>query len=107
MKLIIAIAHDRDKNRVTDSLVRNGLSFTKIGSTGGFLREGNVTLLVGVEDEKAEEALDILRTACGSSEKFVNAALPGGMSVVPPQPIRVAAGGVVAFVVSVDSFERF
>jgi len=40
MKLVITVVHDRDKSKITESLLRNGFKFTKIGSTGGFLREG-------------------------------------------------------------------
>ena len=112
MKLIIAIAHERDKHKLGDALTQNGLTFTKLGSTGGFLRQGNVTVLIGVEDDDAPRVMAIIRDACQSSEAFVNvppemsgpAAILGALS---PQPVRVEAGGAVAFVVNVDSFERF
>ncbi len=112
MKLIIAIAHERDKHRLGDALLQNGLTFTKLGSTGGFLRQGNVTVLIGVEDNDVARVMDIIKSACGSSEEFVN--LPGqtasgvpALNVFPPHPIRVEAGGAVAFVLQVDSFTRF
>ena len=47
MKLIVAVLHDRDQKRASEALLRAGHKFTKIASTGGFLREGNVTLLIG------------------------------------------------------------
>ena len=78
MKLIIAIAHERDKHKLGDALLQSGLTFTKLGSTGGFLRQGNVTVLI----------------------------VPA-LNVLPPHPIRVEAGGAVAFVLQVDSFARF
>jgi uncharacterized protein YaaQ len=112
MKLIIAIAHERDKHKLGDALLQNGLTFTKLGSTGGFLRQGNVTVLIGVEDDDVARVMDIIKIACGSSEEFVN--LPGqaasnvsALASLPPHPIRVEAGGAVAFVLQVDSFERF
>lgn len=112
MKLIVAIAHERDKHRLGDALLQNGLTFTKLGSTGGFLRQGNVTVLIGVEDAEVPRALDVIEEACRSSEGFVN--LPGDlMGSVPvlgafaPHPVRIEAGGAVAFVLSVDSFKRF
>ncbi|MDQ2798917.1 MAG: cyclic-di-AMP receptor [Armatimonadota bacterium] len=112
MKLIIAIAHERDKHKLGDALLENGLTFTKLGSTGGFLRQGNVTVLIGVDDEDAARVLDVIKDACQSSEGYVN--LPGEMVGSVPtlaafasHPVRVEAGGAVAFVVSVDSFERF
>jgi uncharacterized protein YaaQ len=112
MKLIIAIAHERDKHKLADALLQNGLTFTKLGSTGGFLRQGNVTVLIGVEDDDAGRVLDVIKASCRTSEGYVN--LPGEMvGTVPalaafsPHPVRVEAGGAVAFVLTVDSFERF
>jgi len=112
MKLIIAIAHERDKHRLGDALLENGLTFTKLGSTGGFLRQGNVTVLIGVEDDDTARVLDIIKAACQSSEGYVN--VPGDMmGSVPtlgafaPHPVRVESGGAVAFVLSVESFGRF
>ncbi len=112
MKLIIAIAHERDKHKLADALLQNGLTFTKLGSTGGFLRQGNVTVLIGVEDDDAGRVLDVIKSACRASEGYVN--LPSDtVSTIPalgafaPHPVRVEAGGAVAFVLSVESFERF
>ncbi len=109
MKLIIAIAHERDKHKLADALLRQGLTFTKLGSTGGFLRQGNVTVLIGVNDEAVDDVLVVLRESCGAREGFVN--VPGevvaAMGAFPPHPIKVEAGGAVAFVVPVESFHRF
>lgn len=112
MKLIIAIAHERDKHKLGDALLQNGLTFTKLGSTGGFLRQGNVTVLIGVEDDDTARVMDIIKSACRSSEEFVNLSGQSGIGVptlgtFDPHPIRVEAGGAVAFVLQVDSFERF
>ena len=68
MKLIIAIAHERDKHKLGDALLQNGLTFTKLGSTGGFLRQGNVTVLIGVEDDDTARVMDIIKGACRSSD---------------------------------------
>ncbi len=110
MKLIIAIAHERDKHKLGDALLQNGLTFTKLGSTGGFLRQGNVTILVGVEDGDTARVMDIIKSACRSSEGFVNLPSQSGapnLGTFDPHPLRVEAGGAVAFVLQVDSFERF
>ena len=52
MKLAVCIVHNRDKGRLTDELLKAGFKFTVIGSTGGFLREGNTTILIGSEEEE-------------------------------------------------------
>ena len=64
MKLIIAIIHDEDNDRVSRMLTDENFRVTMIASTGGFLRSGRSTLLIGVEDERLERALQILRENC-------------------------------------------
>ncbi|HOV30676.1 MAG TPA: cyclic-di-AMP receptor [Anaerolineaceae bacterium] len=64
MKLIIAIIHDEDNDRVSRMLTGENFRVTMIASTGGFLRSGRSTLLIGVEDERLERALQILRENC-------------------------------------------
>ncbi|MCD4739188.1 MAG: cyclic-di-AMP receptor, partial [Anaerolineae bacterium] len=60
MKLIIAIVKDSDAMAVTDALVTEGLGVTRVASTGGFLRRGNVTLLIGVEPEAVERVFELV-----------------------------------------------
>lgn len=112
MKLIIAIAHERDKHKLADALLQNGLTFTKLGSTGGFLRQGNVTVLIGVEDEDVDRVMEVVKDACRATERFVN--VPGEavsvtapLGAVPPYPVKVESGGAVAFVLDVDAFHKF
>lgn len=60
MKLIVAIVRDADSLAVSDALVEQQFRVTRIASTGGFLRRGNVTLLIGVEAEQVTQVLQIL-----------------------------------------------
>ena len=64
MKLILAIIRDSDDAPVTGQLVNKGFRVTRMASTGGFLRRGNVTLMIGVEDDKLQSAIDTLHEAC-------------------------------------------
>jgi len=64
MKLIIAIIKDEDNDAVSKALTENEFRVTFIASTGGFLRSGRSTLLIGIEDEQVETALDIIRKSC-------------------------------------------
>ena len=57
MKLIIAVVQDRDSNRLSQALVREHIPVTKLASTGGFLRAGNTTFLIGVDDDRVEKVL--------------------------------------------------
>ena len=109
MKLVITVVHDRDKNKITEALLRNGFKFTKIGSTGGFLREGNVTLLIGVEEAEVERLLNTISDSCKTREQFVNVLPPDAAPVgtFMPSPVKVLVGGAVCFVMEVQQFERF
>ena len=64
MKLIIAIIKDEDNEAVSRALTKQDFRVTLIASTGGFLRSGRSTLLIGLEDDQVEQALEIIRQNC-------------------------------------------
>ena len=64
MKLIVAILRNADAGQVIDELVAQDYRVTRVASTGGFLRRGNVTLLIGVENQRVGAAIDVLRERC-------------------------------------------
>lgn len=64
MKLIIAIIRDEDSDPASQALVEAGFRVTRIASTGGFLRRGSTTLMIGVEDEKVDEAIQVIQENC-------------------------------------------
>ena len=109
MKLIIAIVQDEDASRLIGQLMNEGLGVTKLATTGGFLRAGNTTLLVGVEDDRFEGAMAIIEKVCKSRKQI--AATPASMVGVPgaytPYPVEVAVGGATVFVMTVDQFAKF
>ena len=67
MKLIIAIIHDEDCDQVSQSLIQVDFRVTRIASTGGFLRRGMTTLMIGVEDEKVDQAIHLVGDNCNSA----------------------------------------
>jgi uncharacterized protein YaaQ len=75
MKLIIAVIRDVDDPPLTARLTRQGFRFTRMASTGGFLRKGNVTLLIGLPPERIEEAIEIFRQTCCPPEEGRNRAI--------------------------------
>jgi len=64
MKLIVAIIRDEDNEPVSHALVKADYRVTRIASTGGFLRRGSSTLMVGIEDDQVEQAISIIRSNC-------------------------------------------
>jgi uncharacterized protein YaaQ len=72
MKMVILIVKERDADEVLQALTSEKYRVTRIASTGGFLRSGVVTLLLGVRDERVESALELVRkklTPLPSGEK--------------------------------------
>ena len=108
MKLIIAIVQDEDSSRLISSLMTEGYRVTKLATTGGFLRSGNTTLLVGVEDEKLNDAMGIIEKVCKSRKQIATAPSPisGTTGVYVPYPIEVMVGGATIFVMDVEQFKK-
>lgn len=109
MKLVIAVIHDRDQKRTTEALRGAGYRFTKIGSTGGFLREGNVTVLIGAEPDQIDQIMGILDESSRTREQYVNVLPPEATPVGTflTNPVKVQVGGAIAWVIDVERFERF
>ena len=108
MKLIIAILQDKDGLTALTDLNRRGFRATKLASTGGFLREGNTTILVGTEEQDVEQVLAILRRTSSMRQETLTPSAPthSGEPYVP-FPVEVTVGGATIFVLSVDRYEKF
>jgi uncharacterized protein YaaQ len=109
MKLVVAIIHDRDQKRTSEALLKAGFKFTKIGSTGGFLREGNATLLIGAQEDELDGLMSLLSDSSRAREQYVNVLPPEATPVgtFMANPVKVQVGGAIAFVMDVERFERF
>lgn len=108
MKLVFAVVHDEDGNKVMSELNKNGYSVTKLSSTGGFLKAGNTTLLVGVAENKVEKVCDIIKSKSKSRKQMLNTgSMPnttGDMFI--PYPVEVVVGGATIFVIDVEKYEK-
>jgi uncharacterized protein YaaQ len=107
-KLCVIIVSDQDADRLMQRLVEAGLPATKIGSTGGFLRRGNATILSGVAGSEVDDVARMVREECHARKEFVPVqTLPylgdGGFSA---DPVEVRAGGAIMFVLDIERFER-
>ena len=108
MKLIIAIVQDEDSSRLINSLMTEGYRVTKLATTGGFLRAGNTTLLVGVEDDLLDKALAVIEKVCKSRKQVATAPTPvsGTTGLYVPFPVEVTVGGATIFVMDVEQFRK-
>lgn len=108
MKLLVIIVQDADAGKLQEALAEQNLRATKLASTGGFLRQGNTTFLVGVEDALVASVKAVVRDTCRERVQTVPTHLPVGNLPEPylNQPIEVEVGGAIIFELSIDSFER-
>ncbi|WP_078556441.1 cyclic-di-AMP receptor [Bacillus alkalicellulosilyticus] len=109
MKLIIAVVQDKDSNRLSEALINTNFRATKLASTGGFLKAGNSTFLIGTEDDSVDEVLTIIKENCKSREQLVAPISPmgGNADSYVPYPVEVQIGGATVFVLPVEQFEQF
>lgn len=106
MKLVLAIINHDDANAVTRSLTEKGFSSTKLATTGGFLMAGNVTVLIGVDDEKVQNVIDIIHEHSHSRKQIIPASTEMSYGYYPTMPVEVTVGGATIFVVDIERFER-
>lgn len=109
MKLIVAIVQDVDSGPVLNALMGQGYRATKISSTGGFLVRGNSSIFIGVQDDRVESVLNILKKHCHARREFVSPVVPLGEAAAARhwvQPLEVEVGGATVFVLQVERFEQ-
>ena len=106
MKLVYAIVRNDNEDDVISQLTQQHYSVT---TTGGFLKKGNTTLMIGAEDDKVQEVIDIIKQECGQHQKLtVNMPYISGTTMVnyATMPMNVEVGGATIFVIDVDRYEK-
>ena len=108
MKLIMAIVNNDDGPMITAQLNKKGVYTTKIASTGGFLSAGNMTFISGVEDDRVNEVIDIIKAYSRKRTQPVpNLDVPiGQIAGSGASQAEVLVGGGTIFVLNVESFTR-
>src|SRR5690554_5091032 len=109
MKMVIAVIQDKDSNRLSNALVKAGFRATKLASTGGFLKAGNTTFMIGTEDERTDEVMEVIKTNCKVREQLVTPVSPMGGTTDSyiPFPVEVQVGGATVFVIPVEQFAQY
>lgn len=108
MKLVIAVVQGEDAQRTSEALTAGGYASTRLSSSGGFLQQGNVTFLIGVEDSRVHEAVQLIRDNCRERSRYLTPMppVPEPGELFMAYPVEVQVGGATVFVVPVDSFEK-
>ena len=106
MKLIFAIVGSEDSGKVSSALTKAGFSVTKLATTGGFLMAGNTTFIIGTEDERVDEAIEIIGKHSKKRTQMVPSSASYGVGMYTSFPVEVQVGGATIFVMNVERFEK-
>lgn len=107
MKLIIAVIQNEDEDGLVQELEHQNIGATRIGSSGGFLRASNVTLMIAVGDDQVDVVLGYLRKHCKRRTRHLHPLLPNlearerFLGTIP-----VEVGGAIVFVLPVERLEK-
>ncbi len=104
MKLVFAIINYDDSQDVIGCLMEAGFSITKLATSGGFLKTGNVTILIGLDESRLDECFRIIRENSSTRSQII----PTGsdLGLFPTTPVQVEVGGATVFVLNVERFEK-
>ena len=108
VKLVVAIVHSEDAGALVDALLDRDFRATRLHSSGGFLKQSNATVILGVDDPQVDDVLGIVRETCHARTQVVNP-MPPIMEpgeFFMPYPLEVEVGGATVFVLPVERFER-
>ena len=107
MKLILAVIQNEDEDTLTEAMEREGMSVTRIGSSGGFLRASNVTLMTAVEDQQVERVMALLGRHCKRRTKHLH---PWAPSMEARErflgAIPIEVGGAAVFILGLERMEK-
>ncbi len=106
MKLIIAIVSNDDSPALMKELVRNQYFVTKLSSSGGFLRRGNTTLMIGAKDNEIDDITKLISDHSKTRNELIPSSVISEFGIMPSAPFEVTVGGATIFVVQVEDFMK-
>jgi uncharacterized protein YaaQ len=108
MKLVVAVVQGKDAEGLMSALRQGNYRATQINSSGGFLRENNVTIMTGVNDAQVPDVFRLIRENCYTRTQYVNPLLPimEPGEFYMPSPVEVQVGGATVFVLPIVRYER-
>ena len=106
MKLILAIVSNDDASDVSSALTKENFYVTRLATTGGFLRAGNTTIIVGTEDERVQQCIDIIGEQSKRRTEIVPSTASYDVGRYSSFPVEVEIGGATIFVLDVEKFVK-
>lgn len=104
MKLVMAIVSNDDANQVIKSLIKADFFVTKLATTGGFLKSGNTTIIIGVQDDRLDDCIELVSKHSKQRTKLVPNAISSEFGIFSSTPVEVQVGGATIFVMDVQQF---
>jgi uncharacterized protein YaaQ len=107
MKLIIAVVSNDDSHSLSNALTKENFAVTKLATTGGFLKIGNTTMLIGTEEDRVEKCIEIIKEESKQRTELVPSTASYDIGRFATFPVEVQVGGATIFVVDVEKFIKF
>ena len=108
MKMIIAIIQNDDEKALLNKLMKSGYRATKLATTGGFLRTGNTTVMIGIDDDKINDVFGIIHDTCRSRMVTLPTYLHNmETDLGTTYPVETRVGGATVFVLPVEQKVSF
>lgn len=106
MKLILAIISTDDAKACTLALTKESFHVTRLATTGGFLSSGNTTLMIGLEDNQVDKAIELIGQESKRRKEAVPMTVSNDITTSLSYPVEVEVGGATIFVLDVERFEK-
>lgn len=109
MKLVTAIVQDKDTTKLSNAFVKADIRATRLTTSGGFLRSGNTTFLIAIEDDRVQSVLDTIQTVSQRRKQYMvpPVGLDAGGEHGGIYPVEVVVGGATVYTQSIESFHQF
>ena len=107
MKLIIAVVSNDDSHSLSNALTKENFAVTKLATTGGFLKIGNTTMLIGTEEDRVDKCIEIIKEESKQRTELVPSTASYDIGRFVTFPVEVQVGGATIFVVDVEKFIKF
>lgn len=105
-RLMTAFVQEQDAENAVQALTKLGFSVTRLPSKGGFLKRGNITLMIGMPAGLEEAAVRALKNSSRKRVEFINTLFPAS-NLPMPKPVEVQIGGATVFVFEVEEYMEF
>ena len=106
MKLILAIVSNDDASAVSSALTKDNFQITRLATTGGFLRAGNTTVIIGTEDDRVDRCIEIIGSESKRRTEIVPSTASYDIGRYASFPVEVQIGGATIFVLDVEQFMK-